>query len=136
MKQIILSIVITLTALVAMAQKQRTQQATPYEAANWNTWFLDQPQQITIVAPPGAAQSKAELQSIKQRMVKLDEKKLAEIKYWDAGAPAHRWNQIAPKLISWDRFDIIARTPTAWMNIAVYDATILAWKEKIKYKRK
>jgi membrane-associated phospholipid phosphatase len=25
--------------------------------------------------------------------------------------------------------------PASWMNIAIYDATILAWKEKIKYKR-
>jgi hypothetical protein len=28
------------------------------------------------------------------------------------------------------------RTPAAWMNMAIYDATILAWKEKEKYKRK
>ena len=27
------------------------------------------------------------------------------------------------------------RTPTAWMNIAIYDATILAWKDKVKHKR-
>jgi hypothetical protein len=26
--------------------------------------------------------------------------------------------------------------PASWMNIAIYDATILAWKEKLKYKRK
>ena len=91
MKQFILSIMITLTAMVATAQN--------YEAANWKTWLLDNPQQITIIAPPAAVQSKAELQLIKQQMVKLDEKKLAEIKYWNAGSPSYRWNQIAPKLI-------------------------------------
>jgi membrane-associated phospholipid phosphatase len=26
--------------------------------------------------------------------------------------------------------------PASWMNIAIYDATVLAWKEKIKHKRK
>src|SRR4030095_3574121 len=26
--------------------------------------------------------------------------------------------------------------PASWMNVAIYDATILAWKEKLKYKRK
>ena len=26
--------------------------------------------------------------------------------------------------------------PSSWMNIAIYDATILTWKEKMKYKRK
>jgi membrane-associated phospholipid phosphatase len=111
-------------------------QAANYEAANWKTWFLDNPKQITVAPPPTVAQSKIELQTIKQRVSKIDEKQMAAIKYWDAGAPAHRWNQIAPKLISYDRFDVISRTPTAWMNIAIYDATILAWKEKIKYKRK
>jgi membrane-associated phospholipid phosphatase len=32
--------------------------------------------------------------------------------------------------------DVMLRIPTAWMNLAIYDATILAWKEKLKYKRK
>ena len=68
MKQIILSIVISLTAIVAMAQMNVPRQSANYEAANWKTWLLDNPQQITIAAPPAAAQSKAELQSIKQRM--------------------------------------------------------------------
>jgi membrane-associated phospholipid phosphatase len=111
-------------------------QSPNYEAAKWNTWFLDDPDQITIPAPPIVAQLKIELQAIKQRVSKLDKKQLAEIKYWNAGAPAHRWNQIAPKLISYDRFDILARTPTAWMNLAIYDATVLAWRAKVKYKAK
>jgi membrane-associated phospholipid phosphatase len=65
-----------------------------------------------------------------------DEKKSADIKYWDAGAPSYRWNQMAPKLLSWEKVNVVLRTPAAWMNMAIYDATILAWKEKIKYKRK
>jgi len=135
MKQIILSVMIMLTAIVATAQTSALHQPVNYEAANWKTKLLDNPQQITIAAPPAAAQSKAELQTIKQQMAKLDEKKLQEIKYWDAGAPAYRWNQIAPKLIDL-KPELMLRIPTAWMNIAIYDATILAWKEKIKYKRK
>ncbi len=128
MKKIIFSIVTTLTAIVAMAQN--------YEAANWKTWLLDDPQQIISVAPPTVVQSKAELQLIKQAMGKVDGKKLAEIKYWNAGAPSYRWNQILLKTISWDNPNLILRTPQAWVNLAIYDATILAWKEKIKYKRK
>ncbi len=127
MKQTILSILIMLTEIGAAAQN--------YEAANWKVWLLDNPQQITIVAPPDAAQTKTELQLIKQQMNKLSEKKLAALKYWDAGAPSYRWNQIAPKLID-QKPEILLRIPTAWMNLAIYDATILAWKEKIKYKRK
>jgi membrane-associated phospholipid phosphatase len=134
MKQI-LFIVITLSAVVATAQMDSRRQTANYEAATWNTWLLDNPNQIAIAAPPAAAQSKAELQTVRQRLAKLDEKKLAEIKYWNAGAPAYRWNQIVPKLLS-QKFDVLLRTPAAWMNIAIYDATILAWKEKVKYKKK
>ncbi|HEX8678008.1 MAG TPA: phosphatase PAP2 family protein [Segetibacter sp.] len=135
MKQIILSIVIALAATVATAQIEVARQSARYEAANWKTWLLDDRQQITIVAPPSTTQSKAELQLIKKGLNKINERKIAEIKYWDAGAPAYRWNQIATVLFS-QKPEAWIRMPASWMNIAIYDATILAWKEKIKYKRK
>ncbi len=135
MKQIILSLVITLSSMGATAQTIAARQSVNYEAANWKTKIVDNPQQITVAAPPPAG-SKTELQAIKQRMKLLDEKKLEEIKYWNAGAPSYRWNQILLQVISWDNPDLILRTPQAWVNLAIYDATILAWKEKMKYKRK
>src|SRR4051812_1607029 len=94
MKQIIFSIVASLTAIVATAQTDATHRSANYEAANWKLRLIDDPKQMAIVAPPTAAQSKTELQTIKQGMNKLDEKKLAAIKYWNAGAPSYRWNQI------------------------------------------
>jgi membrane-associated phospholipid phosphatase len=135
MKQIFLSMAIALTAMVATAQTNSPRQSANYEAANWTTRLIDNPKQIAIVAPPTAAQSKAELQSIKQEMGKLDEKKLTVIKYWNAGAPSYRWNQIILGLVD-QKPEIQLRMPASWMNIAIYDATILAWKEKVKYKRK
>lgn len=96
---------------------------------------MDNPQQITIIAPPNAVQTKAELELIRQHISKLDEKKRAEIAYWNAGAPSYRWNQIAPKMID-QKPELMLRIPTAWINLAIYDATIVAWKEKVKYKRK
>jgi membrane-associated phospholipid phosphatase len=135
MKKIILSITITLTTIVVMAQPNVPHQSANYEAANWKTWLLDNPQQITVVAPPAPAQSKTELQSIKEGMAKLDEKKMGQIKYWDAGAPSYRWNQIVLGLVDQKPITML-RMPASWMNLAIYDATILAWKEKIKYKRK
>jgi len=135
MKQIILSIAIFLTVIVATAQTAVSRQSANYEAANWKTWLLDNPQQITLAAPPTAAQSKTELQSVKQDMAKLDEKKMEQIKYWNAGAPAYRWNQIILGLVDL-KPEVQLRMPASWMNVAIYDATILAWKEKIKYTRK
>jgi membrane-associated phospholipid phosphatase len=135
MKQVILSIVITLSSIVVMAQMNSLHRSTNYEAANWKTWLLDNPQKIITVPPPPDAQTKAELQFIKQEMTKLDEIKLMEIKYWNAGAPSYRWNQIVLGLMS-QKQEVLLRMPASWMNIAIYDATILAWKEKAKYKRK
>jgi membrane-associated phospholipid phosphatase len=132
MKQVIFSLGMFITAIAAIAQ---TRESASYEAANWKTWLLDSAQQIAMVAPPTPAQSQAELQTVKQRINALDEKKLEQIKYWDAGAPSYRWNQVVIDLLA-QKFDVQLRMPASWMNIAIYDATILAWKEKLKYKRK
>jgi membrane-associated phospholipid phosphatase len=136
MKQIILSFAVAFTAFTATAQNMSTRQAANYEAANWKTWLLDNPQQLALAAAPNAAASKAELQVIRQQLAKADDKKLKAVHYWNAGAPAYRWNQIAPELMSPQNVTVVMRTPASWMNIAIYDATILAWKEKLRYKRK
>ena len=141
MKQIILPVAFMLTGIIATAQTNSPAQSASlpagqagYEAASWKTRLLDNPGQITIAAPPTAAQSKTELQIIKQRVAALDDKKREQIKYWNAGAPSYRWNQIVLGLVS-QKQEVLLRMPPAWMNMAIYDATILALKEKIKYKR-
>lgn len=133
--KLILSIAIMLTFLVPMAQTTVKHSSATYEAAGWKTWLLDNPQSISITAPPGNQQSQAELKIVKQQINRIDEKALTEIRYWDAGAPAYRWNQILPGLIA-QKQEVQLRMPGSWMNIAIYDATILAWREKRKHKRK
>ncbi len=135
MKHKFILLLSVLTVVFATAQNASRKPAN-YEAANWTTKWLDNPHQITIDPPPTATKSTAELAVIKQGMAALDEKKIAQITYWDAGAPSYRWNQIATDVTPWDKIDVVLRTPLAWMNLAIYDATILAWKEKLKYKRK
>lgn len=134
MSQILFFILMMLATTFLNAQSAAGKQNANYEAANWQTKLLDNPQQITVAAPPNATQTKMELQTIKQAMKKLDAKKLEAIKYWDAGAPAYRWNQIMPGLVH-QKPDVLLRMPSSWVNIAIYDATILAWKQKLKYKR-
>src|SRR5436190_20574060 len=116
MKQIILSMFITLVAATAMAQGDASRPSANYEAANWKLWLLDNPQQIVVSAPPNATQTKTELQSVKQQVSKVDEKKLTKIKYWDAGAPAYRWNQILPQFTHLNPA-VMLRLPGSWMNI-------------------
>jgi membrane-associated phospholipid phosphatase len=134
MKKIIIAMFIALAGTTALAQGVTSRPSANYEAANWKLWLLDNPQQIVVDAPPTPAQSKSELQSVRQRISSVDEKKLAGIKYWDAGAPAYRWNQILPQFAQQNQA-VMMRMPSSWMNLAIYDATVLAWKEKIRHKR-
>ena len=133
MKKQFILLMIVLIASTAMAQVDSRQTAN-YEAANWKTWLLDNPEGILVNAPPSNAQSKAELQTVKQLISKVDAEKMKQIKYWDAGAPSYRWNQIIPMLAA-KKQQVMFRLPGSWINIAIYDATVLAWKEKLKYKR-
>ena len=133
MKHLLFSLMITIASLPVSAQPQKQVHAVKYEAANWETPLLGNKEAIILPAPP--AKSNEELKLIRQAMVAADANKKEAIRYWNAGAPAYRWNQIAPKLISWDKPDVVLRTPSAWMNLAIYDATVLAWKEKAKHKR-
>ena len=135
MKKIIFSVLITITAGAAMSQPYTPRRVGNYEAAGWKIWLIDNPNQMAIAAPPAATNVESELQSIKKQMASLTDKQVTQIKYWDAGAPSYRWNQIMLKAITWDNPDLILRTPQAWVNLAIYDATVLAWKEKLKYKR-
>jgi membrane-associated phospholipid phosphatase len=135
MKFLIFLIAFALNAFTVKAQAKISIHPANYEAASWKTMLLDSPQIISIPAPPDAAGSKAEIKKIREAMNGLNAKKIEEIKYWDAGSPAYRWNQVCPKLIEL-KPEIMLRIPTAWMNLAIYDATIMAWKEKLKYKRK
>ncbi len=134
MKRYIFSLAACLIMAAAMAQTTSVVKPCNYEAAGWKTWLLDSTQPITIAAAPNTTQSQAELKLVKQRIHDLDEKKLAAIRYWDAGAPSYRWNQIVIDLLN-QKFDVQLRMPASWMNIAIYDATIIAWREKLKYKR-
>src|SRR5690242_1372379 len=130
MKHLIPLMLIQFAAGFLTAQTESQNSQVNYEAANWPTWLLDNPEKFTIDPPPSAAETQTELQTIKKRMHSNDVKKLSEIKYWNSGAPAYRWNQITPEVINLNPASYL-RIPTAWVNIAIYDATILAWKEKI-----
>lgn len=132
MKQILFFMAM-LTAFAPAAQLPAIRQVANYEAAHWNTRLIENTADIKIAAPP--ASTALEIKTVKQRIAAADDQKRKAIVYWNAGAPSYRWNQITPQLMD-QKPDSWLRIPTAWVNLAIYDATILAWKEKLKYKRK
>ena len=106
---------------------------------SWKTFLVSDVKDLNIAAPPGKEQTQKELKELKQKMMQQGNKNLQQIQYWDAGSPAYRWNQLGYSLTSFDSsFDFVTflRAPTAWMNMAIYDATAAAWKLKYNYMRK
>ncbi|HEX2607370.1 MAG TPA: phosphatase PAP2 family protein [Flavisolibacter sp.] len=134
MKQLILLLTILFLNGRGYTQTNQQRLMTTYDAAHWKTRLVTNPDQITCAAVPGAAASKAELKQVKQRLAANNKETLAAINYWNAGAPAYRWNQIISAM-AFSKPELQLRMPGSWINLAIYDATILAWKEKSKYKR-
>ena len=121
--------------LVAIAIYSPAFSQSSADAGNWKPYIINI-SEINIPAAPGKDQTQSELVGIKEKISKNDAKTLEQIKFWDAGSPAYRWNQMASNMVSLRNIATFLRTPTAWMNIAIYDATIAAWKAKYQYARK
>jgi membrane-associated phospholipid phosphatase len=135
MKKVFLSLLLPLAATMAWSQTSQPSLRLQHEAAQWKTMLLEKEASPSLPAPPSPAKTREELHTVRKAMSAADEKKRSAMRYWNAGAPAYRWNQIAPKLASWNKPDVVLRTPSAWMNAAIYNATVIAWKEKGKHKR-
>ena len=105
---------------------------------DWNTFIVNASgEQLKFTtAPPDKVKTQIEIAEIKALMAKGDKKTLQQIQYWDAGAPSYRWNEIASKLVTFENFGTFLREPMAWMNIAIYDASIAALKSKYENQRK
>jgi len=109
---------------------------THADASRWKPWIISDAAQVKLSSPPGKEQTQKELAEVKEKNAKRTEQILYQIKYWDAGSPAYRWNEIAYSLTTFENFNTFLREPMAWMNMAIYDATLLAWKAKYNYHRK
>lgn len=106
------------------------------DAGSWQTWVVTDVAAVRPAAPPDQAATQAELQEVQALVAGLDEAALQQIAYWDGGPPSHRWIEIAfaqlrAKPTSGPR---IARL-LSLMNVAIYDALVVAWEAKYTYNR-
>src|SRR5918993_6074460 len=84
------------TGPVAQAQGQGGAQIEP-RAGTWPTWVLSAGNQLRLQAPPGPAETNAELARLEATMAGRDQAGLERVTYWNAGAPGYRWMQLAVK---------------------------------------
>src|SRR5947209_2330762 len=62
-------------------------------AGGWKTWVLSSGRQLRLPPPPG--QASTEITQLQTMAAQRDAAALHLIRYWDAGAPGYRWNEIA-----------------------------------------
>jgi len=105
-------------------------------AGSWQTWVLSSGSQLRLQPPPGQQDSKEEIEILLNLVAQRDPSGLDLIKFWEAGSPSYRWNQIAGAEIS--KFNL--NTPRgervlALVHVAIYDAMVAAWDSKYFYNR-
>lgn len=133
------SLLVTLlccAGLFVLAQSSTISQPGNKGPGEWKTFVVNDAKELNIPAPPGKEQTQKELRELKEKMSQRNDQMVQEIRYWDAGSPAYRCNQLGYSLISFENFGNFLRTPGSWMNMAIYDATVAAWKTKYNYQRK
>ena len=102
-------------------------------AGNWRTWFITSGKSYRLAAPPSSQKEIAEVVVAQEN---IDSSQWQDIKYWNCGSPGYHWEEMIGKL--WI-YDTSARAAGALsymlLNVAIYDATIVAWDTKYAYKR-
>lgn len=126
------AVLIVLYHNCCFAQNKHVTNGTQPDAGNWKTFVITSGKVIPVRPPPGKATTANELSEIISLQQKKDSATLKEIHYWNAGPPAYRWQKIAATLYDTAQYWIRVN---AYMNVAIYDATIAAWNAKYAYNR-
>ncbi len=105
-------------------------------AGTWKTWVVPSVKQIRLAAPPNAAASATEVQTIKALMAEATPDNLAQVSYWDAGPPGYRWMELASQqMLAQNVTTTLFTRGMALVSVAVYDSTIAAWDSKYAWNR-
>jgi membrane-associated phospholipid phosphatase len=125
--QVLIMVVLSASALCAQVEPS---------AATWKTWVVPAVSQIRLAAPPNAAASAAEIQTIKSLMAEATADTRAQVAYWDAGPPGYRWMRLASQqMLAQNVAAPLFTRGMALVSVAIYDSTIAAWDSKYAWNR-
>ncbi len=101
-------------------------------AGTWKTWIVGSEDQVAPEAPPmDAAANQSELEWLKSAIPPAREQMMKRIAYWDAGSPAYRWIQfMTDREVRGESLSPYTARAYAYVAAAIYDATIIVWREK------
>ena len=101
---------------------------------DWKTWVLSSPGQIDVPPPP--ADSDEELGELRRVAADRTPAMAREARDWDGEAAIGRWMEVNFEYVA-ER----AKNPPAasraygLLSVAMYDATVAAWRAKYRYRR-
>src|SRR5215471_588204 len=105
-------------------------------AGQWKTWVISSGSAMRLAPPPAADATAAELQTVKQVAAQRNQTDVNTLRYWDAGAPAYRWMQLAVQAVAGSTLAGPQQTRAlALVAAAISDATVAAWDSKYAYNR-
>jgi len=105
-------------------------------AGQWKTWVIASGKALRLPAPPDANSTTAEIQWIRDCVANRNQAVLAQIHFWDAGAPGYRWMQLAEQLAVSEGLTTPLQTRAlSLVAAAIYDSTVAAWDSKYAYMR-
>ena len=134
-QKVLLVFLLTSVVVVPLSAEKHGDQIEP-DAGNWRTWVISSAKDYRVSAPPGPAETRAELRSLADLISHNDSEIQQQIAFWDAGAPSYRWIDLINA-----RWLAGATTPPyphrmyAYVAQAMYDATVATWESKYFYNR-
>lgn len=108
------------------------------EAGGWQPAVIRSVDALVPGAPPtiGSAAGKAEVKELMDWQARRTPEDLAAIKYWAEVPAPLRWSEeVRGEIITASVVPPRAARMLAIVHAAMYDATLVAWKAKAKYKR-
>jgi membrane-associated phospholipid phosphatase len=105
-------------------------------AGQWATWIIPSGSALRLRPPPDSATTVLEVQSIQDCAAQQTPASLAQIHYWDAGAPSYRWLQMTETLaVSKGLAAPLQTRALALVSAAIYDTMVAVWDSKYFYMR-
>lgn len=105
-------------------------------AGDWKTWVIASGKDHGVPPPPNAAATNGELGWLRGASSETDPRIVEQIRFWDSGPPSYRWMELVANRQSANQpvGSYFVRAYT-YVSLAIYDATIAAYKAKQTYQR-
>src|SRR5215468_7214621 len=99
-------------------------------------WILSSASELRLPPPPGERAAAGERLALRKRAVGDDAAALERVRYWGAGSPRRRWDEMLADLGARARLEEAALDRASLLlDVAIHDGLVAAWDSKRTYRR-